>query len=78
MLSLLIRRLIKNISGEARDKPRQQQQQAAQPPAAPPAAAKNNGYGQLDLQADNGLLDLDAHDGDLLAHVRNNPNPEPY
>lgn len=49
-------RLLKNLHVDTKDR------KASAPRAPPPAAAPG-----LDL--DPGLLDLDAHDGDLLAHV---------
>lgn len=55
-------RLLKTLNGEARER----KQSAHRSNGAPPQA---NGAGKLDIQADGGLLDLDAHDGDLLAHV---------
>jgi hypothetical protein len=55
-------RLLKTLNGEARER-----KQSAHRNSGGPGHA--NGAGKLDIQADGGLLDLDAHDGDLLAHV---------
>ena len=52
-------RLLKNLNGENKERK----------PAPPAKQAAGNAPGRLDLAPD-ALLDLEEHDGDLLAHVR--------